>query len=61
MHNLPTPSAADVQRVQAETGMDLLQARNHLIGRELVRRQIEADRAEAARRCLAQWTSRSAS
>lgn len=37
---------AEIKRVMEETGMDYLQARNHLRGRMLLRQQLERQRVQ---------------
>lgn len=41
-HSTATPSEEEIQKVMRETGMDYLQARNHVIARLIMRERMLA-------------------
>jgi len=49
------PSDAEVARTQAALGLDLIQARNHVISRELAARAIAERQRLDYERCLDAW------
>jgi len=50
-----TPSDAEIERTQAATGMDRMQAFYHCRAREAVLDKIERDHRAAVRSCLQKW------
>lgn len=47
-----TPTANEINHCMELTGMDYIQARNHLIGRELAIERARDEQAQAIRRAL---------
>jgi hypothetical protein len=52
------PNPTEVARVQANMGLDLIQARNHVISRELAMRAIAEKQRLDYERCLDAWAQR---
>ena len=50
MRNTPTPQ--EIEHCMELTGMDYIQARNHLISRDLATERAREERAQAIRRAL---------
>jgi hypothetical protein len=51
------PCGSEVARVQADTGMDALQAQRHLAQRQHLQRAEAARQAQRVRQCLAWWAA----
>lgn len=53
-----TPNENEIERTMRDTGMDYIQARNHVISRAAVLERIAADHRAAVDRCLQSWAGR---